>query len=328
MSRPWPHPKTGVFYLRMRVPADIVGLVGKAVEKVSLRTKDPATAKRVHAEKLAMLLERWEKFREGARPLSPQQINEITGDFYRAMVEDAKQYQPSSLFSMSASITTQAYIDNPYDAGFAQGFRNLYGRKIDELLWSRGVLLDPRQRAQLDLRVAEAIIDALKQTARILDNDFRPDPDAGKFPLPPPPPPPVPPVLELSVWLDKWSECLAPSSFKRWSAIITDLMTDVGHNDLARVTDEHIADFIEKLERKGGRSPFDPRGPSGGLQVAVQFYRWQEEAENQSRRRIGRQGAEADQAAQQVLQRGRGACHSFRHVETSVQEAAQGPGGG
>lgn len=50
MSRPWPHPKTGVFWFRKRVPKDLLVAVGKREERSSLGTKDVAKAKRLHAE--------------------------------------------------------------------------------------------------------------------------------------------------------------------------------------------------------------------------------------------------------------------------------------
>ncbi len=45
MASPWKHPKTGVYYLRKRVPADLIGSVGKREIKRSLGTKDPAEAR-------------------------------------------------------------------------------------------------------------------------------------------------------------------------------------------------------------------------------------------------------------------------------------------
>ena len=49
-ARPWKHPKTGVYWYRRRIPADLIDIVGRGEEKFSLRTKDPAEAKRLHAE--------------------------------------------------------------------------------------------------------------------------------------------------------------------------------------------------------------------------------------------------------------------------------------
>ncbi|WP_430727491.1 DUF6538 domain-containing protein [Undibacter mobilis] len=45
MTRPWKHPKTGMCWLRKRVPDDLRLLIGKREEKRSLGTRDFAEAK-------------------------------------------------------------------------------------------------------------------------------------------------------------------------------------------------------------------------------------------------------------------------------------------
>lgn len=45
MARPWKHPKTGVYWLRKRVPDDLRAGIGKREEKLTLKTRDPAEAK-------------------------------------------------------------------------------------------------------------------------------------------------------------------------------------------------------------------------------------------------------------------------------------------
>ncbi|WP_306421693.1 DUF6538 domain-containing protein [Methylobacterium dankookense] len=50
MSRPSRHPKTGIFWLRKRVPSDLVAHAGRAIEYFSLQTRDPIEAKQRHAE--------------------------------------------------------------------------------------------------------------------------------------------------------------------------------------------------------------------------------------------------------------------------------------
>ncbi len=49
MTRPWKHPKSGIFWLRRRVPDDLLAAVGKRAEEFSLLTRDPADAKRLSA---------------------------------------------------------------------------------------------------------------------------------------------------------------------------------------------------------------------------------------------------------------------------------------
>ena len=49
MPSPTKHQKTHVYYLNVRVPADLVRAGRRPVVKESLRTKDPVTAKRLFA---------------------------------------------------------------------------------------------------------------------------------------------------------------------------------------------------------------------------------------------------------------------------------------
>jgi uncharacterized protein DUF6538 len=55
MSRPFKHPKTGIFWLRKRVPKDLVSIVGKAEVSRSLAMRDPSEAKTRRLQALAEL---------------------------------------------------------------------------------------------------------------------------------------------------------------------------------------------------------------------------------------------------------------------------------
>ena len=50
MSRPFKHPKTGIYYFRKAVPDDLRAIIGKREEKRSLQTKNPADAKVAYAK--------------------------------------------------------------------------------------------------------------------------------------------------------------------------------------------------------------------------------------------------------------------------------------
>ncbi|TFV74605.1 hypothetical protein E4K64_17320 [Bradyrhizobium frederickii] len=77
MSRPWKHPKTGIYQLRKAVPDDLRKLVGKREEKVSLQTRDPAEAKVRHAKALAELEARWANLRAGPKPLTERDAHQL-----------------------------------------------------------------------------------------------------------------------------------------------------------------------------------------------------------------------------------------------------------
>jgi len=75
MSRPWKHPKTGIYLLRKAAPDDLRKLAGKREEKVSLRTRDPAEAKLRHAAALAELEARWANLRAGPVALTQREAS-------------------------------------------------------------------------------------------------------------------------------------------------------------------------------------------------------------------------------------------------------------
>ncbi|WP_246689584.1 site-specific integrase [Methylobacterium sp. WL116] len=81
-TRPWKHPKTAFYYLRRAVPLELRALVGKREEKVSLGTKDPVEAKRLHAIALVELEQRWAALRVGPRRLSEREAHELAAPFY------------------------------------------------------------------------------------------------------------------------------------------------------------------------------------------------------------------------------------------------------
>ncbi|WP_245486054.1 DUF6538 domain-containing protein [Mesorhizobium sp. M7A.F.Ca.US.010.02.1.1] len=65
MSRPVKHRKTGVYWFRKRVPADIAVLTGRKEVNRTLGTKDPEEAKRKFAEVLAEYEREWAQLRLG-----------------------------------------------------------------------------------------------------------------------------------------------------------------------------------------------------------------------------------------------------------------------
>ncbi|RVD55419.1 hypothetical protein EN828_25325 [Mesorhizobium sp. M2D.F.Ca.ET.185.01.1.1] len=79
MSRPVKHRKTGVYWFRKRLPADIVALTGRKEVNKTLGTKDPEEAKRKYAEVLAEFEADCSRIRLGAAQsgLSEQPIDQI-----------------------------------------------------------------------------------------------------------------------------------------------------------------------------------------------------------------------------------------------------------
>ncbi len=82
MPRPFKHPRSSVYYFRVRVPADLVGLVGRTEIKVSLGTKDPSLAKQLFSEKERETEARWKSLRARPETLPHRQIVALAGKLY------------------------------------------------------------------------------------------------------------------------------------------------------------------------------------------------------------------------------------------------------
>lgn len=83
MTRPWKHPDSGYYWFRKRVPDDLREAIGKREERFSLGTREPNEAKRLHAQKLAEVEERWSNLRRGQRPLFKDDIAREPGQSAR-----------------------------------------------------------------------------------------------------------------------------------------------------------------------------------------------------------------------------------------------------
>ncbi len=78
MSRPIKHHKTGIFWLRKRVPKELVPIIGKAEVSRSLETRDPTEAKRRHIQALAELEDQWTNLRAGPKTLSEREAQTVS----------------------------------------------------------------------------------------------------------------------------------------------------------------------------------------------------------------------------------------------------------
>jgi hypothetical protein len=88
MSRPWKHPKTGVYWFRKVVPQAMRATVGKTEVRRSLRTKDPRQAALRHPVVAARVAAEWEALRRGpsAPDLARQFVQQL--DDPAALAED------------------------------------------------------------------------------------------------------------------------------------------------------------------------------------------------------------------------------------------------
>ena len=75
MSRPCKHPTTGIYWFRKAVPQELRAAVGKREEKFTLKKRDPVEAKRLHAEVLMAVEQRWANLRAPIRKLTDSELS-------------------------------------------------------------------------------------------------------------------------------------------------------------------------------------------------------------------------------------------------------------
>ncbi|ESY10834.1 hypothetical protein X750_31815 [Mesorhizobium sp. LNJC394B00] len=104
MSRPVKHRKTGVYWFRKRVPADVALLTGRREVNKTLGTKDPEEAKRKYAEVLAEFEHEWAQLRLGNRSVNRT-------DSGRPSAADADALTPRLITDREAHLLATAVHD-------------------------------------------------------------------------------------------------------------------------------------------------------------------------------------------------------------------------
>jgi len=176
MTRPFKHPKTGIYWLRKRVPAHLQELVGKVEEKLSLKTREPGEAKKRHAVALAALEQRWENLAAGPRRLTEREAHDLARplavewlalyeanpsqqDFWPIGLGGVLWADPPVDLSLSTADLLRA---TPEDSKRTQ-LRDWCFRQADQLLTANGL----RAAAEEDRKVLAVAVSAAMQRASV-----------------------------------------------------------------------------------------------------------------------------------------------------------------
>ena len=121
MSEPWKHPKTGIYWFRKAVPADLRQLVGKREELRTLKTRDLEQAKRRYAVVLAEVEAKWANLRAGPKALTEREAHEMAAplhDQWLALHRDNPGQQTSWPAGIMARLwpTREWDLDTPLSA--------------------------------------------------------------------------------------------------------------------------------------------------------------------------------------------------------------------
>ncbi|NMJ43502.1 hypothetical protein GWK16_19810 [Roseomonas sp. JC162] len=193
MARPTKHPKSGVYRARKVVPEDLRAVIGKRELIASLRTKDPSEAKARHSAAMAALEARLAGARaEVARivtRLTARQIAEIAGEVYHAEVRAAEDAPGAAAAREAARDALMDRLDGhhgadePDEREFVPGHAEIAEARA--VLATRGIAADGDTLRDLASAIYSARTYSADVAVRRAKGDWRPDPDAGRFPAPP-----------------------------------------------------------------------------------------------------------------------------------------------
>ena len=277
-TRPWKHPNSATYYLRRAVPLELRALVGKREEKVSLGTKDPEEAKRLHAVALVELEQRWAALRMGPRGLSEREAHELAAPFYEhwiGLYRDEPNRQNfwrinvgdklwlsrrrgwSQMNDLSASIIRDA--KESVESG-QSAMEEWCLQEATALLKRQGLIVEEEDHLKLAKAIAAAVQRASPTLARYARGEF----DGPIFGSPAAKSqgavPVQAPVARPSVTFDElvmgWAAERRPAekTLYEWKRVVMDFSAFVGHVDAGLVTPENVIAWKNALIA-AGRTP-------------------------------------------------------------------------
>ena len=260
MSRPWKHPKTGVYWLRKRVPADLRPILCKAEEKRTLGTKDASEAKLRFAIALAELEQRWHNLRVESRPLSEREANDLAQHFYDTYLA-ANRENPSRHSSwdsaVGASCFSAALASNAWDIGPSAVKRvqmEIWCKDLaSEHLQSKGIRTDEAGLLSMAQSVANALQAASLELERLAKGQFVSSPDLPQRVAQPAAGSDYRKPVTFQTLLDGWAAEKQPVEKTRYTftKVLHQLEQHLGHERASDLTPEHLQEWKQALIASG-----------------------------------------------------------------------------
>jgi len=231
MARPWKHPNSGVYWLRKRVPDDLLKLVGKREEKRSLQTRDPAEAKRRHAEALVEIEAHQMVAAVHDRWLQQHQDNPSQQTSWRTDLAD-RLFAPPEALTMDDIRSRKLWTNVDLDAYEARKMEQWCQELADERLAAHGLVVDDGSRRKLAVAIGAAVQRASLMLARLAKGEIFSSaalfPAHSKLPAPADTRP-----LTFKFLVDGWATERRPvaKTVYEWSRVVRQLEKYLGHSD-------------------------------------------------------------------------------------------------
>ncbi|SCY47093.1 site-specific integrase [Microvirga guangxiensis] len=266
MSRPWKHPKTGIYWLRRGVPDDLRPIIGKREIKLSLKTKDPEKAKQEHLKALVELEEQWKNLRAGSKTLSEREAHELAQavhDTWLTAFQDNPSQQTSwntdiggdlwkpLSFDLSTPLEVRLIGDPARGAHRAHEF--LCREEVAALAQARGLILDEESQERLAKAIGAAIQRACLKLAQFAKGDYGKDAfiPASNTPI-------IVPSASARVdhkpvsfddLVKGWSAEKRPAekTVYEWKRVLKELKAFLKHDDAARMTAQDLVSWKNTL---------------------------------------------------------------------------------
>lgn len=270
MSRPWKHPKTGVYWLRRRVPARLVAAVGKTEEKQTLGTKDPEEAKRLFVVAMSDVELRWANLSRGAAVvLTERDTDAIAQTLYTEFLATHRDNPSEQRFwnpdigqlcfavlsreELSLLSSDPWRVDDPYFARFQ--LEEWCKQVANGLIGSRGLPSTQINQSRMARSVAKALQAASLELKVLERGQFqtgvfnRPE---SSMPLPATQTVSDSPV-PLSQLFDGWAAERQPAAKTRYTVerVLLQLSEFVGHDDATRLTTSKLLEWKSALLADG-----------------------------------------------------------------------------
>ena len=189
MTRPWKHPKTGVYWIRKRVPEALRAIIGKQEEKHSLGTRDPTEAKLRLLQTLSELETKWKNLQAGPQTLSEQEAHKLAWPIHDEWIAKHRA-NPSDQTFWNVELGARLWAAPPID--FSRPLLEIVTLDVsgdslrifklkewcfgiaDQVLTAQGLIVDEAGR----LRLAKAVSAALQRASLTLERYAKGEPES------------------------------------------------------------------------------------------------------------------------------------------------------